>query len=330
MRIHIQNDPGDTLFTVTPAQWRDALARAEATGRPEPEAHDVTFGDTEAAFRAAIQEAEVLIVAANLVRGLLPLDAPRLRAIFCTSAGLERMAPFDWLPPGVHLLNNSGTHARKGAEFVLMALLMLSNRMPDFAASQQARRWQKHYARVLAGRPVLVAGLGAIGGTAAELAAGMGMVVTGLRTRAAPHPHCTRVVTPADLDSVLPETEFLALTMPHTPDTRGLFDRRRLSLLPRGAAVVNIGRGAVLDQDALCDLLDAEHLSGAVLDVFVPEPVPPEHRLWTTRNLVMTPHVSCDDPATYNPNSLDLFLLNLGALREGRALPNEYDVRRGY
>ena len=78
--------------------------------------------------------------------------------------------------------------------------------------------------------------------------------------------------------------------------------------------MVNIGRGELLDQDALCDLLDGGHLSGAVLDVFTPEPIPPGHRLWSTRNLVISPHTAADDPATYNPRSLDLFLDNLRAL----------------
>jgi phosphoglycerate dehydrogenase-like enzyme len=86
----------------------------------------------------------------------------------------------------------------------------------------------------------------------------------------------------------------------------------------------------LIDQEALCDALDAGRLGGAVLDVFVPEPVPPEHRLWTTRNLVMTPHVSCDDPVRYNPMSLEIFFANLRAWREGKALPNLFDTVRGY
>jgi glyoxylate/hydroxypyruvate reductase A len=94
--------------------------------------------------------------------------------------------------------------------------------------------------------------------------------------------------------------------------------------------VVNIGRGPLLDQDALCDALDSERLGGAVLDVFVPEPVPPGHRLWTTRNLVMTPHVSSDDPLTYNARSLDVLIENLKALADGRDMPNLFDPVRGY
>jgi glyoxylate/hydroxypyruvate reductase len=129
---------------------------------------------------------------------------------------------------------------------------------------------------------------------------------------------------------VLPQTEFLVLACPLTDATRGLIDRRRLDMLPRGAGLVNIGRGALIDQDALCDLLDAEKLSGAVLDVFTPEPIPQGHRLWSTRNLIISPHTSVDDPNTYNARSLDLFFDNLRASREGKSMPNLFDPARGY
>ena len=94
--------------------------------------------------------------------------------------------------------------------------------------------------------------------------------------------------------------------------------------------MVNIGRGALLAQDALCDALRDGRLGGAVLDVFTPEPVPPGHRLWTTPNLVMTPHVSCDDSEFYLPHSLDILMENLRAIRDGEPPPNLVDPLRGY
>jgi glyoxylate/hydroxypyruvate reductase len=156
------------------------------------------------------------------------------------------------------------------------------------------------------------------------------MHVTGVRATVGPHPHCAEVITTRELDRVLSQTDVLVLACPLTDATRGLIDRRRLGLLPRGAGLVNIGRGALVDQDALCDLLDAGQLSGAVLDVFTPEPIPPGHRLWTTRNLIISPHTSVDDPNTYNPRSLNLFFDNLRARREGRPMPNLFDPMRGY
>jgi phosphoglycerate dehydrogenase-like enzyme len=156
------------------------------------------------------------------------------------------------------------------------------------------------------------------------------MRTTGVRTRAVAHPDFDAVVAVDAIDSVLPQTDFLLLAAPLTPETNGMIDRRRLELLPVGAGVINIGRGALLEQDALCDLLDSGHLGGAVLDVFVPEPIPTGHRLWTTRNLVITPHVAADDPATYARHSLQIFLRNLAAFERGEAMPNRFDTARGY
>ncbi|HEX4261577.1 MAG TPA: D-2-hydroxyacid dehydrogenase [Acetobacteraceae bacterium] len=329
MRIHIQNDPDDPLFEITQADWQAAAARAHGSGL-DGSRHDISIAASAAGFAAAIGEAEALVSASPLVRRLFPAPAPALRIVFCTSAGLDRLAPFDWLPEGAELWNNSGAHAAKGAEYVLMALLMLACRMPEIAADQRARHWQKRYGSALAGRRVVMVGLGRIGAAAAALAARHGMVVIGCRASATPHPDCARVVAPDALDDELPRADAVVLACPLTDATRNLLDARRIGLLRAGAGVVNVGRGAVLDQDALCDALAAGRLGGAVLDVFVPEPVPPEHRLWTTPNLVMTPHVSCDDPASYNAISLDIFLANLRAWRAGEAAPNRFDLARGY
>ncbi len=326
MRIHVQTLPEDPQFAITPALWAEAAARA-----PDVSAgHSVSFGETAEQFQAAVQDVEALVAQTGAVRALFPAPAPRLRLIFCTSAGLDSLAPFDWLPPGVQLLNNRGTHANKAGEYGIMALLMLANRMPGFATAQRAGQWTPRHGAVLAGRHVVVVGLGSLGGAVAEQAARFGMRVTGVRSRVEPHPACERVITLRDLDTELPNAEFLVLAPPLTDATRGLLDGRRIGLLPPGSGVVNIGRGALLDQDALCDALDGGRLSGAILDVFVPEPVPPGHRLWTTPNLVMTPHVSADDPATYIPLSLDIFFRNLRALRDGAMLPNRFDTVHGY
>lgn len=327
MRIHIQNPQGADPFAFTTDQWAGATARAGAIGA----GHDLSIGATAAEFDRAMIEAEALITDVDTLRGLPPRGAARLRLVFVTSAGLDALAPYDWLPDGAVLLNNRGAHAVKAGEFAIMAVLMLASGMPAMLTAQRAGRWEKRWGHALAGQRITIVGLGTLGGAAAMQAARFGMRVTGVRTIGGDaHPHCERVIAAADLDAVLPMTECLLLACPLTDATRGLIDRRRLLLLPRGAGLVNIGRGGLLDQDALCDLLDEGHISGAVLDVFTPEPVPPGHRLWRTPNLVMSPHTSADDPRTYNPLSLDIFLDNLRALRDGRPLPNRFDTARGY
>lgn len=330
MRIHVQNPPGEALFAITPAQWAAAVARGPDLGPLQ-----VSFAHDDAGFAQAIGEAEVVLtwtkeVRARFTGGALPAIAPRLRVLACTSAGLDRLAPFDWLPEGVLLLNNRGAHAAKAGEFALMALLMLASHIPRFTTAQREGRWAPRFGSVLAGRTVCIVGLGTMGGAAARQARAFGMRVLGVRANPAPHPDCAEVHGTAALDAILPRSEFLLLACPLTPETRGLLDARRLALLPQDAKVVNMARGAVWDQDAVCDLLESGHLAGCVTDVAVPEPLPEGHRLWRTPNMVVVPHVSSDDPDTYNDRTLDILLANLAELRAGRPAPNRVDPARGY
>ena len=315
MRIHIANPAGDDPFAITLAQWDDAVARHGTSG------HAVSLGH-------APPDTEILIAPPGVLARMLPLNLPRLKMIFLTASGPDRLMPFTWLPTGVALVNNRGVHGRKVGEYVAMALLMLANRMPDYAAQQRAQVWQPHFSPVLRGRRVTVVGTGDLGSGAARQARHFGMVVTGVNTSGRPHADFDQVVT--GLDTVLPDSEFLVLACPLTEQTRNLLDARRIGLLPTGAGLVNVGRGALLDMAALSDRLDAGTLSGAVCDVFDPEPIAPDDRTWTTRNLVVTPHVAADDPISYNADSLDLFFVNLVAWSEGAPLPNQVDLTRGY
>ncbi len=326
MRIHLQNPANDPLFDFSRAMWNAAASRAPEIGLD----HVVTIGRGAAEFTQAMADAEALICDVSVIRTLFPCPSPRLKLLFVTNAGLDRLAPFDWLPPGVMLMNNRGTHAAKSGEFGIMAVLMLANRVPEMVIHQRAGRWQKLWGAVVANQNITIVGLGTLGGAIAQHASAFGMRVTGVRANPAPHPHCREVIGADGLDAALANTRFLVLACPLTNATRGMIDRRRLELLPHGAGVVNIGRGELIDQEALCDRLDSAHLAGAVLDVFDPEPIPSGHRLWTTRNLIISPHTAADDPATYNPISLDLFLDNLRAWRDGRPPPNQFDIARGY
>ncbi len=328
MRIHLQSHRSPTNFPLTPEEWDAAAARAPDVAG----GHDVTFGDLPEHLHAVLPEVEVIIAQTAAMGASIPLPeaAPRLKMIYCTSAGLERLAPFDWLPAGVPILNNRGTHARKAGEYGIMALLMLASRIPALATAQREGRWQALHGSVLEGRHVVVVGVGSLGGSTAVQAKAFGMRVTGVRHTPAPHPACDSVIGFEALDTVLGDAEFLFLAPPLTAETRGMLSRERLAMLPKGAGVVNIGRGGLVDQDAIMDALDSGHLGGAILDVFTPEPVPPGHRLWTTKNLIMTPHVSADDPLTYNPRSLDIFFENLRALQTGQRMPNAFDHAKGY
>ena len=324
MRFFAMNDPGDLLFRVTAAQWEEACARAGESG------HEFRDGETDQDFAAGVAWADVLLAQTSALAHRFPARAPDLRMIFLLSAGVDKLQPFSALPAGAVVLNNSGVHSRKAGEYATMALLMLNARVPEMIAQQHAQTWHMLFAPSIRGKRVTVLGTGDMGAPAGRAARHLGCHTTGVRTTLTQHPDFDRIVTTDDLDTVLPETDFLLLAAPLTLATTGLITRARLAAMPKGAGVINIGRGAVLDQEALCDLLDAGHLGGAVIDVFTPEPIPPGGRAWTARNLVVTPHVSVDDPLTYNPDSLDILWANLYAQRAGAPMTHLVDLARGY
>ncbi|MGH7103785.1 MAG: NAD(P)-dependent oxidoreductase [Acetobacteraceae bacterium] len=326
MRIHIQNDADNPLFAITAGDWQEAAKRAGEGAS----AHELSIGEAARDLAASLPHAEALITAPGPLAAALPVAAPALRLIFCTSAGVDALAPFDRLPPRAALVCNRGIHGEKAGEYAIMAILMLAMRLPALIAAQQRGIWQPRHTPTLSGRRLVILGLGTLGGAAAARARAFDMAVVGVSLSGRPHPACHSTLPVSALDTALPEAEFLLLACPLTALTRGMIDHRRLALLPAGAGVVNIGRGAVLVGEALAKMLRAGHLGGAVLDVFEAEPLPPDHHLWRTPNLLVTPHVSADDPTTYNARTLDRFFAALEHLRRGATPLNLVDRTRGY
>ncbi|MGH7188805.1 MAG: NAD(P)-dependent oxidoreductase [Acetobacteraceae bacterium] len=326
MRIHIQNEADNPLFAMTAGAWQEAAGRAGENAS----VHELSIGETARDLAASLPHAEALITAPGPLAAALPAAAPELRLIFCTTAGVDALAPFDRLPPRAALVCNRGIHGEKAGEYAIMAILMLATRLPALIAAQERGIWRPRYTPTLAGRRLVVLGLGTLGGAAAARARAFGMAVLGVSLSGRPHPACHSTLPVAALDTALAEAEFLLLACPLTALTRGMIDHRRLALLPAGAGVINIGRGAVLVEEALAAMLRAGHLGGAVLDVFGAEPLPPDHYLWQTPNLMVTPHVSADDPTTYNARTLDRFFAAIEQLRRGATPLNLVDRARGY
>jgi phosphoglycerate dehydrogenase-like enzyme len=230
----------------------------------------------------------------------------------------------------VTLTNASGVHGPKGGEFALTAMLMLNHAIPHFVTGQRERRWDQRFTSTIAGKTVVVVGLGALGEAVAQQARRHGLRVIGIRRSGKRHRLAEAVYPPHQLHKALPRADFLVITTPLTPETRGLVGRRDLDLLPRHAGVVNIGRGPVLDQAALAEKLARGELGGAVLDVVDREPLPPESPLWTTPNVIITPHCAVDDGLQYAARCLDIFLDNLRRYLAGRRLRNRVEPARGY
>jgi phosphoglycerate dehydrogenase-like enzyme len=255
--------------------------------------------------------------------------APRLVWIQTTGAGLDAILPLDWLPPGVTLTNNRGAHGAKAEDTVTLALLALHMRLPSFVEQQRQKTWREIITPPIAGRTAVVLGFGDLGQAAGRAAKKLGVRVVAI-TRT------VKAAAPADeartvdaLDDVLPQADFLVIAAPLLPSTRGLVDRARLARLKPHAGVVNIGRAAIVDYEALNEMLGRNALAGAVLDVFEEEPLPPQSPWWSTPNVLVLPHVSCDTP-DYADRLLDRWFENFARWLEGRPLANVVDPGLGY
>ena len=255
--------------------------------------------------------------------------APSLKWIQTTGAGVESLVPLDWLPAGITLTNNRGAHGDKAQDSCAMALLLIHTRLAEMIANQRERTWKQILTPPIAGRTAVVIGFGDLGQGAGRAAHALGLrVIAVTRSGQAPAP-AERAVAVSAIDDALPLADFVIVTTPLTPETRGLLTRERLDALKPGAGVINIGRAAVIDYEALRGKLDRGELAGAVLDVFDPEPLPSDSPLWTTRNLFITPHVSCDFPG-YIDRLLDRWFRNFERFLAGEPLSNVVDRTRGY
>ncbi|MFI4986770.1 MAG: D-2-hydroxyacid dehydrogenase [Alphaproteobacteria bacterium] len=331
MHLHFETRADKpAVFKITQQLVEEAAARNRAAAGVR-----LTVG-ADLKDAGALAAATGLVTSNDIVRDAafpradLARRAPRLRWIHIIGAGIEPLLPLDWLPRQVALTTNSGVHVEKTGEFAAMALLMLNYRLPEILGHQQERRWQPIFTPSIAGKTVVIVGLGDMGGTAARQAKRLGLSVIGVRRAPRAHRYADEVIGIAALPRALGRADFLFVAAPLTADTRNLIDRQTLLGIKRGAGLVNVGRAAVVDYAAVAEALRDGTLSGAVLDVFAPEPLPPDSPLWTTPNLVVMPHCSSDDLARYLPLTLDLVFANLARLTAGRALKNRVSRKRGY
>lgn len=326
LRVHF-----DQQLWKAPYMRLDAAALAAAAGRHAGARDiDASFGDDWAGLDAALADAEVLVCQAKPPEAAIRA-ARRLKWIMVTMAGVEKLLPLDWLPAGVRLSNNSGVHGPKTREFAAMALAMLHFQVPHLATAQRAGAWAPRFNGLIGGKTVAVAGFGTLGQATAAAAKDLGLRVHAVRRNPAAHALADAIFPPEGLAEAAAGADFLVSTLPLTPATRNMVGAAAFDALKPGAGVVNIGRGPVMDYDALCRRLDDGRIAGAILDVFDPEPLPTGHPLWSQRNLIVFPHMSSDDPANYIQRSLDLFFENLAAFRAGaERLPTEIDRATGY
>lgn len=316
------------------SQWQIPEASAQAVIDRFPDVRFL-YARTEAERIAALAQAEVAFTwrlsAEELVR------APHLRWVHSSAVAVETLCLADLAARGVRVSNTRGVQAVPIAEHVLAVMFALAKQLP-FALENQARAvWAQeafaasHQPWLLNGRTLGLIGLGTIGQALAARASALGMSVVALRrqTDAPPASGVVAVYSRDRLHEMLGQCDVLAIVAPLTPHTDRLIDRTALAALKPGAIVINVGRAAILDTDALIDALGSGHLGGASLDVFPEEPLPAAHPLWTTPNLLVTPHTSGFRHGHWD-DVIDVFAENLRRYLGGEPLRFEVDPGLGY
>jgi glyoxylate/hydroxypyruvate reductase A len=259
-------------------------------------------------------------------------NSPRLRWVQGTSAGIAGFLERTGLASSPLVFTTAaGVHGVPLAEFTLLGLLYFAKDMPTLARWKRERHWERHTSGQLAGSQALVVGLGGIGTQVARLLAAAGVQVCGAGRpgRSYSVPGVTGYVDTADLGQVLPDMDALILACPLTRETDHLIGEHELAQLPRGAVVVNISRGQVIDEHALIAALASGHLGAACLDVFTAEPLPKSSPLWEMDNVIISPH-SASTAAGENELITELFCANLRRWLDGAPLRNVYSRTAGY
>lgn len=253
---------------------------------------------------------------------------PNLKAIFSIGAGIDHLASDPDLPDGVPVVRMVEPGLTAGmSEFVILSVLTHHRFMLDYAAQQRAKVWRE-IPQIAAGkRRVGIMGLGVLGGDAADKVAGLGFAVAGWSASPKERPGIATFHGNAGLTPFLARTDILVCLLPLTPETEGILNARTFAALPRGAALISIGRGGHVVEADLLAALDSGRIGGATLDVFRDEPLPPDSPFWIHPRVILTPHVAS---MTIPDSAAAAVAANIRRLRAGKPLQHAVDIRRGY
>ncbi len=279
-----------------------------------------------------VREARSRLGNCNIVLGKPALvaqvleSAPRLQWVQSTFAGVDALT-VDGLRRDYRLTGVKGIFGGLMSEYVFGWILSLERRLFDLDAQQRQREWSPLPYRRLAGLTLGLAGLGSIGRALAATGAHFGMRVVGWKRSAASCPGVERVYGQEALGEFVAEADYLVITLPSTPATRGLFGAEVLSGMRAGSVLMNVGRGDVVDEEDLVVALQAGRPQAAVLDVFQDEPLPGDSPLWGLPQVHVTPHSAAD---SFPEDIADIFCTNYRRFRQGRDLEFAVDFERGY
>jgi phosphoglycerate dehydrogenase-like enzyme len=259
----------------------------------------------------------------------LVAQIPNLCWVHTISAGVDHVLLPELAASDAILTNASGIFNTPVAELVLAFMLAVAKRLPEFQQQQQAHRWHHLGLRALRGSTVGIVGMGEIGTEVARLCRAFGMRVLGLRKHPRPSEHADEILPPECLHDLLGRSDFVVIAAPLTEETQNLVGREELAAMKPEGWLINIGRGAIVDEPALIEALREHRIGGACLDVFSSEPLPEDSPLWDLPNVVITPHNAGSSPHVQEREE-ELFLDNLRRYVAGEPLLNVVDKEAGY
>jgi phosphoglycerate dehydrogenase-like enzyme len=285
---------------------------------------DFVASDDVETLRAAVRDADAILVAPR-VGSLLPRiwsDAERVRWVHTLAAGVDTLLFPELLASNVVLTNARGVFAPALAEFVLAAMLWFAKDLGRMRRNQRGAVWEPFDVERLEGQTAGIVGYGSIGQAVAARCAVLGMKIVATRRRQLDE-------TTVPLSELLALSDYVVLSTPLTPKTRSLIGTAELARMKPSAVLINIARGAVVNEPALIDALTNRRIRGAALDVFETEPLPPAHPLWSLDNVLLSPHCA-DHVSDSHTRSMMLFLENLARFQRGEPLVNVIDRARRY
>ena len=275
---------------------------------------------------------------ADIIYGFTPSivkTSKNLKWLCVPWAGVDSiMGPGYFANEACLLTNSAGAYGVSIAEHMIAVSLVMMRRLDEFIVETKNGQWlSPRPQKSLKDWRITVLGTGDIGTTFANRARAFepAAIVGVCRSGKSSATVYDKVLPVSELDSILPQTDLLAMSLPSTQETKGILSRERLALLPEGSYIVNVGRGSAIDEEALADNLENGHLAGAALDVFQTEPLPAGHRLWKTKNLLITPHIAGNMTLQYTRDkNVQMFIEDLKNFTEGKPLHYLVDRKLGY
>jgi D-2-hydroxyacid dehydrogenase (NADP+) len=277
-----------SLLIYEPDSARDAKAYADAIAHAEPRLTVVATSERSAALAAA-PTATALAAKAQDALPEIVAAMPRLDWIQALTTGVDPLHALK-LPPAVTITSARGIHGPQMAELAMLLMLSLGRGAPRIFANQRERRWKRWTQPLLAGKTVVIVGVGTISEVIAARCQVFGQKVIGISSRASA-PGFDELHPRARLGEVVARADFVLVVVPYSPDTHHLIDAPVLRAMKPTAYLINIARGNVVDEAALIEALKAKTIAGAGLDVFATEPLPESSPLWALDNVIVTPHI---------------------------------------